>query len=279
MSVISKKPPLSDQIAAKIETLRADLPQSLLLIGDKGVGAEDIAMYLAGANLVDIIEPTDAKDAVDKEKGIIKVKQIRSLISSATTKSPSRRIYVISQADKMNMQAQNAFLKLLEEPTASTYFILVAHSQTALLPTVLSRCHLVHIPTLDNAALASLLAKQGIADTKTIAQISYLAMGKPELARRYAKDKNMLAESGETLRAAQLLIGGTTLEKLSVISSFSSDRTKALQLVDAARIILIHSLDNRPSHEIVALLSRLADTHERLRANGIVKLQLMAFVI
>ena len=52
----------------------------------------------------------------------------------------ARKVYIIEDADMMNVQAQNAALKLLEEPPAGVMFILCAENAQLLLPTVRSRC-------------------------------------------------------------------------------------------------------------------------------------------
>lgn len=49
------------------------------------------------------------------------------------------KIYILSDADKMNIQSQNAFLKTLEEPPAHSMFILLCSSKEGFLPTILSR--------------------------------------------------------------------------------------------------------------------------------------------
>ena len=67
----------------------------------------------------------------------IKVDQIRGA---------EKKVYVLRQADTMNLNAQNAFLKLLEEPPQSAAFILAAASPELLLPTVRSRCALLRDP-------------------------------------------------------------------------------------------------------------------------------------
>ena len=75
----------------------------------------------------------------------IKVDQIRQIVATAHI-MPSEgacKVYVLRQADKMNLSAQNALLKLLEEPPRSAAFILAAENPGALLPTVRSRCELL----------------------------------------------------------------------------------------------------------------------------------------
>ena len=82
--------------------------------------------------------------AVDRreDKQNILVDQIRAVREDAVVlpNEAEKKAYIIHQADLMNAQAQNAFLKLLEEPPESSGFILVAEDPGLLLPTVRSRC-------------------------------------------------------------------------------------------------------------------------------------------
>lgn len=61
----------------------------------------------------------------------------------------------------------NKLLKLIEEPPADTLFILVAESEGGILPTILSRCQLVKIPAIEDAAVAeALVSRAGAAPEK-----------------------------------------------------------------------------------------------------------------
>jgi len=73
---------------------------------------------------------------------IITTDQIRQLISSFQLKSLSGgyEIAVLCGADRLNVQAANAFLKTLEEPFPGKLFILLTHDAQKILPTILSRC-------------------------------------------------------------------------------------------------------------------------------------------
>ena len=75
----------------------------------------------------------------------ITVGQIRELVSDAhiVPNEASKKVYIISPADLMNTPAQNALLKLLEDPPAHVVIILKTASPRALLPTVRSRCVLL----------------------------------------------------------------------------------------------------------------------------------------
>ena len=77
----------------------------------------------------------------------IKVEQIRRLIEWAnqTAQQGGKQVCIINPADKMNVQASNALLKSLEEPTANTIIMLVTDQRSTLLPTVRSRCHHIEL--------------------------------------------------------------------------------------------------------------------------------------
>ena len=72
----------------------------------------------------------------------ILVDQIRALKRDiiVVPNESSKRAYIIDEADSMNISAQNAFLRILEEPPAHAVFILRTTAPTDLLPTVRSRC-------------------------------------------------------------------------------------------------------------------------------------------
>ena len=65
-----------------------------------------------------------------------------------------RKVNILLDCDKMNESAQNAFLKVLEEPPSFMVFILVCHSASSLLTTVRSRCVTLSVtnPEIDEAA-------------------------------------------------------------------------------------------------------------------------------
>ena len=83
-------------------------------------------------------------NASGKLRREITVDQIRALVEDACVlpNEAEHKVYILPEADAMNAAAQNAFLKLLEEPPAFVSFLLCAQRVEALLPTVRSRCTL-----------------------------------------------------------------------------------------------------------------------------------------
>ncbi len=82
---------------------------------------------------------------VKEHRREIKVGQIRAILADAyiMPTEAARKVYILRSADTMNLNAQNAFLKLLEEPPKSASFLLAVSNPAQLLPTVRSRCELL----------------------------------------------------------------------------------------------------------------------------------------
>lgn len=91
-----------------------------------------------------ITRPTDDKG---KQKKEIQVEQIRFVVSSAPVmpNEAEKKVYIVRSAGAMNSAAQNAFLKLLEEPPWFDAFILITENAQLLLETVRSRCVTINL--------------------------------------------------------------------------------------------------------------------------------------
>jgi DNA polymerase-3 subunit delta' len=98
-----------------------------------------------------------ARKAVDKYHRInipgandIRISSIRLLKDqvSLTGYANKKKIFMISQADRMNQQSSNALLKILEEPPEDTVLILTTSRVNSLLPTIVGRCQLLKFDPL-----------------------------------------------------------------------------------------------------------------------------------
>jgi DNA polymerase-3 subunit delta' len=95
------------------------------------------------------------------ETGSIKIDQVREALDRAMYRpfEGRRRVTIIDDADVLVAGAQNALLKTLEEPPASSVFILVTSRPDALLPTVRSRCSQIRFGRLRSADVAEVLER------------------------------------------------------------------------------------------------------------------------
>ena len=153
------------------------MPQSVLLTGEKGTGLLTLATEIAGKHIAALLQPHNTKKEVDAENGTISIETIRQLYDQTKTKSTSRSVVIIDDADRMSRGAQAAFLKLLEEPTSSTHFILTSHNPQGLVNTIHSRVQHLHIRLLTSQQTHDFIKNLNIPDNKKRQQIEFIAAG------------------------------------------------------------------------------------------------------
>lgn len=177
------------------------LHHSWLITGPKGIGKatlawniarfllasdEDIGMFGAPATdslHVSLDNPVFRRVAALAEPGIflcrrpwdekkkrlktaITVDEVRKLKSFFTLSAADGgwRIAIVDAADEMNTSAENALLKVLEEPPAKTVILLISHQPAKLLPTIRSRCRELRCNTLSPDALGQVMDQAGFPD-------------------------------------------------------------------------------------------------------------------
>jgi hypothetical protein len=159
------------QVSVKSKLKRAietgNITNAYLLTGPEGVGkkmvAEDFAESLLGLRLEN--SPDYKCIGVKKGENNIKIAQIRDMIGDMSIKPyGDYKIFIIDDADKMTIQAQNALLKTLEEPSAYGIIILVTRNDQALLDTIRSRCLEIKFAPLTNREIRAILSEKGIDD-------------------------------------------------------------------------------------------------------------------
>ena len=104
----------------------------------------------------------------EKKADIIRIDEIRSQIIDSMYDRPyngHHKVYIIEDADKMNVQAQNAILKTLEEPPKYAVLLLTTTNVERLLPTIISRCIILNMrPVKDNIIKQFLREKGGVSE-------------------------------------------------------------------------------------------------------------------
>ena len=113
-------------------------------------------------------EPIDPRE--EKGKKTIPVGDIREAarIVSVQAYEGENRAVIIDQADKMTLNAQNALLKVLEEPPHGVHFLLLTEAPGAILPTIHSRCRSVPIRPWPDHLIAERLIQAGVAEDKAL---------------------------------------------------------------------------------------------------------------
>lgn len=132
-------------------------------------------------------------DALNKQL-VIPIQTVRELKHKLTLKSHGgkRRVVVLWHAEKLNIEAANAFLKLLEEPPPNTTLLLTVEQPADLLPTLNSRCQRLPVTRLSAEAIAAKLLDEGCPQEAAEA-IAHIADGS------YARALQLHAQGGADL--------------------------------------------------------------------------------
>lgn len=264
----------------QLDELAVSSPHALIIEGQMGIGLANAAQYLAetmDATVSTVLPERDEK--IDLEKGTITIDIIRRLYDQTKTLAAKKRVIVIHEAHTMGLQAQNAFLKLLEEPTASTHFVLLTSERSALLPTVTSRAQLVTLRRPTHAVAEALLDSAGVKDATKRSQLLFIADGLPELMISLIDNSELFEQRATIMRDARVVVQGQPYQRLVIAQRYKDERKDALLLVsDAMRLIRI-GVNNNPSPDHMKRLERLLVIGERLSANGNVRLQLASLVV
>ena len=144
-------------------------PNSLILIGDKGIGLKDTAMKMASC----LVNPNISNNFESIKKSLIESNDYTSpflllieriwlddkkrfknkiyredlsyIYDFFATKDDinQRRVCVIDSIDDLSNDAINSLLKIIEEPNPNSHFIIINHNQKSLIPTIRSRSQII----------------------------------------------------------------------------------------------------------------------------------------
>ena len=131
---------------------------------------------------------------VKNKQGEIRVDDSQEILKLLALKSyeGGYKIMIIWMADKLNIAASNKLLKLLEEPTDKTVFILVSENEEDIIQTIRSRCQVLHFNGLPEKVIADSLISNENIDTKIAHKIAHQAQG------NYNKALQLLQPDSET---------------------------------------------------------------------------------
>jgi DNA polymerase-3 subunit delta' len=183
------------------------IPQALLIIGNKGLGKQQLAEYFSqslmcssplseggycgkcqSCTLFQAKTHPDYIFIAPEETGkVIGIDVVRQLTVKLSLKPQyeSYRLVVINPADSLNNASANAFLKYLEEPTERTCLILITDRPSKLPATIRSRCQKLLVSVSDEAAVKTWLTQQGVVEDVDL--LLKVSQGSPLLAKRLSE--------------------------------------------------------------------------------------------
>lgn len=187
------------------------LAHSYLFVGPDGVGKKLFARELGKALLCesrpDRQAPLLACDQCDscrmvdagthpdhiyvrrpEDKNEMSVELMRNLCREFSLK-PSRgkgKVAILDDADDLNPESANCFLKTLEEPPPGSVFFLIGTSRDKQMPTILSRCQVIRFAPLPDDLLEDLTSKHGVNEQEARSRLVQLSGGSIGQAMRLA---------------------------------------------------------------------------------------------
>jgi len=259
----------------QLEQFALRLPGALLITGSEGIGltsaAEEVALHSKAVTYT-VLPEKDEK--VDIEKGSITVDSIRRLYTLTKTVEPNGRVVIIDYAERMAKTAQNAFLKLLEEPSEGTHFILLTHQPGLLLPTILSRAQRLDMRPITLEQSNDLLDALKVRDERLKSQLLFIAGGMPaELTRLVSDSKYFELRSG-IIKDAREYVVGNAYARLLIAKKYKDDRSQALTLLADAMKLLQKTLVNGGDSTSITTITQLEQVYGRILGNGNIRLQL-----
>ncbi|OYX42021.1 hypothetical protein B7Y94_04225 [Candidatus Saccharibacteria bacterium 32-49-12] len=172
---IGSKLMLNNTTELTLKSIAKSLPHALIVIGRAGMDLNFAAGFLAtqaDCKLESVLP--EKKEVIDTENGIISVDIIRRLYDSTKTVNKQPRIIALTRAETMSVQAQNAFLKLLEEPTDGVHFVLLTTEPQRLLPTIRSRSQQLELLPITRQQSQSLVASIDKVSSVKLSQLMFL---------------------------------------------------------------------------------------------------------
>lgn len=231
-------------------------PHTVLLEGQEGCGKQTLALRLAAAILCEgegerpcgecgpchkVLSGNHPDVIVVGEEGGARsfhIDAIREVRLSAYIKPNEGRakVYILLGAQNMTVQAQNALLKIIEEPPPHGVFILTCDNRSKLLPTILSRVVTIPVATPTPAECLAVLPNLRPGHTQEeYTAAATLSEGSIGRALAALDDPSALGAEADAKRLLDLLFQGEEYPMLALLSRYEKDREGFLRLAQACK--------------------------------------------
>lgn len=225
---------------------REDMPHVFLFTGPRGCGKTTLARIMANAVSAFGDCLTEMNSA--SFTGIDHVRKIQDNMRYLPSGGSENRAYILDECHKMSSAAQNASLKMLEEPPAHVYFFMCTTEPQKLIKTLRDRCKILKVAPLEEEEIRELMGEVCEAEGKKIPQtvldeIVEKSDRRPRAAINYLDICMALKKEADMLNA---------------ISSVEEDKTEIIELSRALMskqswkkiILLIKELEKEDPEEV-----------------------------
>lgn len=201
--------------------------------GPSGVGKNTMARELA-ATLLEMENLFNSPDYIEitPDGNSIKIAQIRKLQSDILVKPyKSYKIYVIDEAQKMTVEAQNALLKTLEEPPKYAIIILITNNKESLLDTIKSRCEIIKFTPIPLVEVADYLTQTGV-DKNRASLLANFSRGSMQKAIELSESEDFHIMRDEVQKYVETFLTGSMLDIMDIQSSIEKYKDNITNVLD-----------------------------------------------
>lgn len=190
------------------------------------------------------LEFDDKKGKLEDSLKIDKIRDVAPFLHK-TASAGGWRVVIIDDADSMNRNAQNAILKILEEPPKNALLIMVTHRIGALIPTILSRSRVIEFSPLAEPQMDTLLSKYAPQSTASASLTLAKLWGDGSIGKAL---EFLEGDNEEILADALDVLNKTTQLSTSEIDTLTkkyarlSDMSKAGQLVTLIQWLIYNAI-------------------------------------
>lgn len=206
-------------------------------------------------------------------------KEVRELYELTRTSPEGMAIVALPDADSLSHAAQNALLKLLEEPPRGYLFVLTTTKPDQLLSTVRSRLQTIHLLPITDEQSESLLDTLGVTDATFRRQLLFIGNGHPKELERLVADKDYFAHKATIMRDARTLLQAKSYDKIVIAHSYRENRDDAATLLQYSISLVIQTLGQKPSSNLLKKLDQLTTAFQSIVQNGNLRLALLAVMV
>lgn len=257
---------INEQTKSQVDSFSTRPSHALLLRGEQGSGVIEVAEYCIQQLKSNQSQQLVATRIVPDEKGTIGIEKIRELRGSVKHKNQTdgiARVVVITSVEAMQHEAQNALLKLLEEPPIGTMFILLTQNESDVLQTISSRATSIRVLPLSIEMVQNHYNNSQASDIKRMYSISG---GLAKLLDDLLHD----VDSQEAIAAqrAKDVIGMSLFDRMQLIDKEFKKRDEArLHLASLERVCHAAMVTNPQNDRWRLNIEAVLLAKKRLQAN------------
>lgn len=206
------------------------------LIGSSQIGKRTLANQLAaqilevevnalGTNPDYVYVERLEDEKTGKKKKEISAEQIRQVREKFYNSSwlNGHKVVVLDEAELLNEESANGFLKILEEPPAKSIIFILTENDNLLLPTIRSRCQCFELGSVSDSEMSIFLKSLNCHDSQA-QEIIKLAWGRPGKAKELLEDSEKYSQNFEEQRRFEKILKSPIYERWALMEDVLSEK-------------------------------------------------------